>query len=116
MATRTVSSGDGPALVGARAAFFPLYPASIRVVHAVTGMSWDRAGIAAVMAVAAVAAVLIHRLGTALYTPAAGLLLVVLTFTQPLSIVFAMAYSEALFLALAAGTHSRSWLRLCPRW
>jgi hypothetical protein len=99
--------GNGPALIGSRAAFFPAYPATIRALHwlgAPIGLSWDRASVAAAVLAGAVAAVLIHRLGTALHSPAVGLVLVVLVFAQPLSVVYTMAYSEGPFLAFAAGT------------
>lgn len=97
-----------------RMAFFPLYPALVRLVARSTGLSYDRAGIAVSAIVGAAIAVLAYHLGKALYRPAAGVALTVLVCAQPLAIVFLMAYSEGLFLALALGMllaiRRRAWL------
>jgi hypothetical protein len=57
--------------------------------------------------------VLLHLLGTSLYSRRAGFALVVLACAQPMSVALSMAYSEGLFLALVAGmllaAHRRAW-------
>jgi hypothetical protein len=58
--------------------------------------------------------VVVYRLGVRLYDHRVGVALTALFCTQPMSVVLGMAYSEGLFVALAAGTllaaHRRSWL------
>jgi len=108
-------------MVGNGYAFFPLYPLLIRAGVGI-GLSPPVAALAVAWLAGAAAAVLLHQLGTRL---AAGLgataerarrvgwLLVALACTQPMAMVLSMGYSEALFLALAAGAllaaHHRAW-------
>jgi Mannosyltransferase (PIG-V) len=103
-------SGD---MVGNGLAFFPLYPLLIRA-GAATGLSPQTAALAVAWLAGAAAAVLLHLLGTSLYSRRVGFALVVLACAQPMSVVLSMAYSEGLFLALVAGmllaAHRRAWL------
>lgn len=97
-----VYNGNG-LQAGNNLAFFPLYPLLIRAVHAASGLDAATASIAVAWLASAVAAVVVHRLGVWLSGPRAGLVLVVLVFTQPMAISLWIGYSESLFLALAAG-------------
>lgn len=102
-------------LLGTNLAFFPLYPLLIRAVHTVTGIDWPMAAILTAHLATITALILIHRLMCQLYTERiATIVLVLLAAAQPISIAFFMAYSESLFLALAAGTllaaRHRAWL------
>jgi hypothetical protein len=105
-------AADG-AVEGSGLAFFPLYPAAIRLVAAATPAGVDTAALVVAWLAAAAAAVALHLLGTTLYGRRAGWALVVLCCAQPLAVVLSMAYSEALFLALVAGmfvaAHRRVW-------
>src|SRR5262245_11464529 len=104
---------DSGQMVGNGLAFFPLYPALIRVGH-VLGLEPGTAALTVSWITGAIAAVLIAELGTRLYARRVGYLLVVLCFTQPMAIVFSMAYTESLFVALVAGmllaAHRRAFL------
>jgi len=83
-------------------AFFPLYPALERVVAAVTGLAVVDAGlvISAVSSVAAAAG--IYQVGARLHDARTGVVLVCLWSSVPVAGVTSMAYTEALFTALAA--------------
>jgi Mannosyltransferase (PIG-V) len=104
----------GGQLTGNTLAFFPLYPAMIRLVAAVTGLSGATASVVAAWLASAAAAVTVHRLAVRLYGPRAALFLVLLVFTQPMAITLWIGYSESLFLLLAAAcllaAHRRAWL------
>jgi hypothetical protein len=104
---------DNGTLVGNGLAFFPGYPALIRLVHLV-GVDWDNAALAVSWLAGGVAAVLLCALGAALYDQRAGLVLTALFCTQPMSVVLSMGYSEGLFVALVAGAllaaYRRAWL------
>ncbi|HET9516603.1 MAG TPA: mannosyltransferase family protein [Actinoplanes sp.] len=99
-------------LAGNGLAFFPVYPLLIRGVAAL-GLEADLAALAVSWTASVGAAVALHLLGTSLHDRRAGWALVVLCCAQPMSIVLSMAYSEAVFLALVAGTlvaaHRRAW-------
>ncbi|MFF0392066.1 mannosyltransferase family protein [Kitasatospora sp. NPDC004615] len=102
-------------LTGNNLAFFPLFPMLVRIVHAVTGLSWAVSGIVAAQLALLAALVLIHQLISRLYTRrTATVVLVLLAAAQPMSLVFFMSYSESLLLATAAATllaaHRRAWL------
>jgi Mannosyltransferase (PIG-V) len=107
------SYGESGEMVGNGLAFFPLYPLLIRA-GAATGLSPQTAALVVTWLAGAAAAVLLHLLGTSLYSRRVGFALVVLACAQPMSVVLSMAYSEGLFLALVAGmllaAHRRAWL------
>jgi hypothetical protein len=96
-------------------AFFPLYPMLIRVIAPLTG--WDTLAAAMVVSLIAgcVAACGLFRIGQIVDPrPKTGLLLVALWAGAPMAITLSMAYTEALFCALAAwtlvGVLERRWL------
>ncbi|MBT2383969.1 hypothetical protein J7E86_10295 [Streptomyces sp. ISL-11] len=109
------SYGEDGRLTGNNLAFFPLYPLLIRVVHTVTRLDHGTAGIVAAHLSLIAALVVVGELLTRLYGRRTALVaLVLLAGAQPMALAFLMSYSEALFLALAAGTllaaHRRAWL------
>jgi hypothetical protein len=84
-------------------AFFPLYPGLVRLVTTVTGLDVLAAGFTVTALSGVAAAVGVDRFGRLL--PGGrrgGLILVALWACWPHSIVLAMPYTEALFVALAA--------------
>jgi hypothetical protein len=96
-------------------AFFPLYPMLIRAVAPLTG--WDTLAAAMVVSLIAgcVAACGIFRIGQIVDPrPKTGLLMVALWAGAPMAITLTMAYTEALFCALAAwalvGVMERRWM------
>ncbi|MEU8814078.1 hypothetical protein [Actinoplanes sp. NPDC048796] len=99
-------------LQGNELAFFPVYPLLIRAVAAV-GIPASTAALIVTWVASVGMAVALHLLGTSLYDKRAGWALVAICCTAPVSIVFSMAYSEAVFLALVAGmlvaAHRRVW-------
>ncbi|PWI43365.1 hypothetical protein CK485_14550 [Streptomyces sp. ICBB 8177] len=101
-------------LTGNTLAFFPLYPALIKLTGAVTGLGGQSASVAVSWLASAGAAVATHRLGSRLYGPRAALCLVLVVFTQPMAITLWIGYSESLFLLLAAvcllAVHRERWL------
>lgn len=107
------SYGESGEMVGNGLAFFPLYPLLIRA-GAATGLSPQTSALVVTWLAGAAAAVLLHLLGTSLYSRRVGFALVVLACAQPMSVVLSMGYSEGLFLALVAGmllaAHRRVWL------
>jgi Mannosyltransferase (PIG-V) len=99
-------------LSGNELAFFPLYPMLIRLAAAFGVNSGTAAiGVSWVASIGLAAA--LYLLGTSLYNKRTGLALVAICCSAPVSVVFSMAYSEALFLALVAGmlvaAHRRVW-------
>ncbi|ONK15349.1 putative integral membrane protein [Streptomyces sp. MP131-18] len=97
---RTVVADDGG--VHSDLAFFPLLPWLERVISAVSPLSAGEAGLL-VSAVASLAAAwALFAIGERLYGRRAGVLLAVLWAAVPVGIVQSMAYTEALFTALAA--------------
>ncbi|MFG3353793.1 glycosyltransferase family 39 protein [Streptomyces sp. NPDC048001] len=95
----TLKAQDGREL--SSKAFFPLLPWLERGVSAV-GLTPSQAGLL-VSAVASIFAALgLFHLGRHLHSPQAGTLLVCLWASLPVAIVQSMAYSESLFVALAA--------------
>lgn len=98
-----------------RRAFFPAYPMLVRAMSAVTGLNLT----AAALLVSAVAGVItaygLARLGRIVRggSARAGNLLVALFAAAPMGIVLSMAYTEALFCALAVwvlvGVLERRW-------
>jgi hypothetical protein len=120
-------------MVGNGYAFFPLYPLFIRLGMGI-GLSPPVAALAVAWLAGAAAAVLLYLLGARMAAGSgpgagpgagsgpgagawperrAGWLLVALVCAQPMAMVLSMGYSEALFLALAAGAllaaHHRAW-------
>lgn len=95
-------------------AFFPLYPALIRLVSVLPGLDAVRAGVLLSELAAAVAAAGLFVLVERLYDRRVAVAAVLLWSTQPLSIVLSMVYTEALFTALAVWAlyllHERRWL------
>lgn len=83
-------------------AFFPLYPSVERGLSAVSGMRYVDAGLVISAVASLVAALGIFAVGDVLYGRRVGLLLTMLWAALPMGFVLSMAYSEALFTALAA--------------
>lgn len=101
-------------------AFFPGYPLAIRLVHALLpgfGLDgparWTLAALLVSLVAGGVAVVALHRL-VELYRPGAGPRAVLALLFFPAAFFLGVAYSEALFLALAlpawlAARHRRWW-------
>jgi hypothetical protein len=93
-------------------AFFPLYPMLIRIFDKL-GMSAGTAALAVAWLASIGLVVALHLLGTTLYQRRTGWMLVAICCTAPVTVVFSMAYTEGLFLALVAGmfvaAHRRVW-------
>jgi Mannosyltransferase (PIG-V) len=117
---------DGSGAVTANGlAFFPLYPWLIRVFASI-GFSYGYAALIVTALSGIAGSVLIFLLARALAADGRlgerargsartiGYALVVLVFAQPMSIVFSMGYTEALFIALVAGAllaaYRRAWV------
>ena len=83
-------------------AFFPLFPALERVVAGVTGLAAVDAGLVISAVSSVVAAAGIYRVGARLHDARTGMVLVCLWSSVPVAGVTSMAYTEALFTALAA--------------
>jgi hypothetical protein len=96
-------------------AFFPLYPMLIRGLSYVTGGDALAAALVISLIAGCLASVAIFRIGQIVDPrPKTGLLLVALWAGAPMAITLSMAYTEALFTALAAwallGVLRRQWL------
>jgi hypothetical protein len=96
-------------------AFFPGYPALIRLVTLVPGIGILSAAIVVSLVMGVLAAYGLIRLARGIdQTSRLGLLLVVLFAAEPMAVVLSMAYTEALFCALAVwalvGVLERKWL------
>lgn len=96
-------------------AFFPGYPALVAGLALLPGLTTTVAAVLVSLAFGVLAAYGLARLGRRLggsYT--AGLLLVALFASAPMSVVLSMTYSEAMFCALAVwaliGVLERNWL------
>jgi mannosyltransferase PIG-V len=85
------------------AAFFPLYPLAVRGVSEVL-RSDVAAAVVVSLAAGAVAVVVLHRLARPLLGEAGAATTVLLVALYPIAFVFTAAYSDGLFLALAAGS------------
>ncbi|MBA2388907.1 MAG: glycosyltransferase family 39 protein [Geodermatophilaceae bacterium] len=94
--------------------FYPLYPLLIRLISAATGLDGLTSAVLISELAAAVAAVGLYTLAVRLWSPQVGVALVLLWSAQPLAIVLSMAYTEALFSALAVWSlvllHRHNWL------
>ncbi|WP_329562633.1 hypothetical protein [Kitasatospora sp. NBC_01266] len=101
------------AWLGSNLAFFPLYPALVRLAHLLTGLSFGDAALLVSRLSGALAAVLLHRLVARLYDRRTGFFLLALVLAQPMAVVLGMAYSESVFLACAVGAllaaHRGAW-------
>lgn len=91
-----------PGVVFSDLAFFPLYPALVRAVTAVTPLSGGAAGLLASWTAAAVAAAGIYALGAHLHGRAVATTLVLLWGLLPHSVVLSLAYTEPVLTAFAA--------------
>jgi hypothetical protein len=104
---------DAHHLQGNELAFFPVYPMLIRLVSRF-GVDAGNAAIAVSWLASIGLAIALHLLGTSLYGKRTGWALVAICCTAPVSVVFSMAYSEGIFLALVAGmlvaAHRGVWL------
>ncbi|WP_327655012.1 hypothetical protein [Streptomyces sp. NBC_00483] len=96
----SVTLPDGT--VHSNLAFFPLLPWLERFVSAVSPLSYADAGLVVSLLASLAAAWGIFAVGDLLHGRAAGIWLAVLWGALPVGIVASMAYSEALFTALAA--------------
>lgn len=85
-------------------AFFPLYPALTRLVGDLTPLELRGAGLAISWLASLVAAWGIFAIGNHLHNRRTGTTLTILWAAFPVAIVQTMAYTEALFTALAAWT------------
>jgi hypothetical protein len=94
---------DGEPL-GNNLAFFPLYPLLVRTLHRTTGLDVDSAALLVAHLAFLGALFAVHALVASLYERrTADVALVLVAVAQPMAVALVMAYSEALFLALAAG-------------
>ncbi|SDZ37937.1 hypothetical protein SAMN05444365_11217 [Micromonospora pattaloongensis] len=95
-------------------AFFPLYPALIAALTAISPLSSAVAGLLVSWLSALAAAAAMYAIGAHLRSRATGVLLAALWGVVPHAVVQSMAYSEQLFTALAAWTLyavlRRQWL------
>ena len=95
-------------------AFFPLLPLLERMVAAVSGLAYVDAGLVVTWGATALAAWGLYAVGAHVYGARVGVLLAVLWSVVPVAIVTSMAYTEALFTALAAwavhATLRRQWV------
>jgi len=84
--------------------FFPLYPLLARGVTAVTGLGFAAAAVLVSTVAGACAAALVALCVRHVHGPRVGLWTAALWSLQPTAFLLSLAYSEALFTALAAGT------------
>ncbi|WP_434094734.1 hypothetical protein [Streptomyces hyaluromycini] len=92
----------GPGVVHSDLAFFPLYPALVRTLTAVTPLSGAGAGLLVSWTAAAVAAAGVYAVGARLHGRAVATALVLLWGLLPHSVVLSMAYTEPVLTAFAA--------------
>ncbi|MGF1426803.1 glycosyltransferase family 39 protein [Kitasatospora sp. LaBMicrA B282] len=99
--------------LGSNLAFFPVFPVLVRAARELTGLSFGDSALLVSRTAGALAAVLLHRLFTRLYDRRTALFAVLLVLAQPMAVVLGMGYSEAVFLACAAGAllaaHRGAW-------
>jgi Gpi18-like mannosyltransferase len=97
-------------------AFFPGYPAVVRLVASLPGVTLAAAGITVALVCGVIAAYGLVRIGELIPggSRRVGLLLMIVYAAQPMAIVETMMYSESLFVALAAwglvALLKRDWL------
>ncbi|MEX3100586.1 mannosyltransferase family protein [Streptomyces sp. ST1015] len=92
----------GPDVVHSDLAFFPLYPALVRAVTALTPLNGGSAGLLVSWTAAAVAACGIYAVARLLRGPAVAAATVLLWGLLPHSVVLSMAYTEPVLTAFAA--------------
>jgi len=101
-------------LTGNNLAFFPLYPLLIRITHSVSGLAWGTSAVVVAWLCAFAAAVVVHRLLLSLVPARVAAFGVALVFCQPMAVSLWIAYTESLFLLLAAAAllavRRESWL------
>lgn len=95
-------------------AFFPAYPTVVRLLAGITGLGMLPSAVIVSSLAGIAAAVALHRIGRSVGGPRTGLILVALWAGAPMAITLSMAYTEAMFTALAAwalvGVLERNWL------
>ncbi|MET9900392.1 hypothetical protein [Streptomyces sp. NPDC006446] len=91
-----------PTVVHSDLAFFPLYPALVRAVTALTPLSGGTAGLLVSWLAAAAAVCGVYAIGARLHGRAVGTALVLLWGLLPHSVVLSMAYTEPVLTAFAA--------------
>ncbi|PIB05620.1 hypothetical protein B1C81_28610 [Streptomyces sp. HG99] len=91
-----------PGVIQSDLAFFPLYPALVRVVTALTPLDAPTAGLLVSWLGAAAAACGLYAIGARLHGRAAGTALALLWGLLPHSVVLSMAYTEPVLTAFAA--------------
>jgi hypothetical protein len=94
-------------------AFFPLYPALIRLAHAVLPLTTASAALLVAWAAALAAAAGVYATVAAHWGRRTGIVAAALWGALPHSVVMNIAYTEALFSALAAWT---LWAAVTRRW
>jgi hypothetical protein len=107
---------NGQLLPHAPFAFFPLYPFVVSLLSGVPGASTAAAALTLSLGAGIAAACALVRIGRMFYpTSRLGLILVALWAGAPMGIALSMAYTEAMFTALAAwalvGVLERQWLQ-----
>ncbi|WP_435865141.1 mannosyltransferase family protein [Streptomyces spectabilis] len=93
-----------PGVVQSDLAFFPLYPALIRAVEALTPLGYGAAGLLVSWLGAGAAAVAIYKIAARLHDHRTATVLVLLWGLLPHSVILTMAYTEPVLTALAAGS------------
>ncbi|MBS2532974.1 hypothetical protein KGQ20_09320 [Catenulispora sp. NF23] len=95
-------------------AFFPLFPMLVRGFQAVTGLTFNYAGVLVSVAAGSTAAVGIRYVGARVANARTALILVALWAVVPSAVIQVWAYADALFTALAAwalyALLRRAWL------
>jgi hypothetical protein len=110
----TRTDAHGQILPNAPWAFFPLYPCFIALLSGIPGVSTAAAALVVSLLSGVVAACALVRIGRLFYPHRpVGLMLVALWAGAPMAIALSMAYTEAMFTALAAwalvGVLERRW-------
>lgn len=113
--TPTLLDAFGHRTANTALAFFPGYPELVRAVALLPGVDVVAAALAVSLVCGIAAAYAVARLGRRVGGSArVGLIMVVLFAASPMAIVLSMAYSEAMFCALAAwtlvGVLERRWV------
>jgi mannosyltransferase PIG-V len=101
---RSLTASDAEAVSGPYHdyAFFPLYPALVRLLSVVTG-DVVIAGVILANVAFALAAILLEQMGRPILGPRGSLLGVAFVALAPGAVAFSMAYPESLFLLLTLG-------------